>query len=158
MRLLALDPGTDKTAALSWDSKTEKPQYGGAIHSNDELIKFLRDKDFTKNHDLLVIEMVACYGMPVGREVFETVLWIGRFQEAWSKESVLVYRKDIKMHLCNSARAKDGNIRQALIDRYGAPGTKKEPGKLYGIKTHLWAALAVAVYATDTEITKQQNN
>jgi hypothetical protein len=44
-------------------------------------------------------------------------------------------------------RAKDANIRQALIDKLGAVGTKKAPGPLYGISGHLWAALAVADYA-----------
>jgi hypothetical protein len=46
-------------------------------------------------------------------------------------------------------KAKDANIRQALIDIYGgndkAIGNKKTPGPLYGIKGDLWAALAVAV-------------
>lgn len=147
MKLLALDPGTTHTAALTWCTSSESV-ISSAIFPNEELIKLL-EVPFT---DILYIEMVACYGMPVGREVFETVLWIGRFQERWSKESELVYRRDIKIHLCNSARAKDGNIRQSLIDRYGEPGTKKAPGKLYGIKSHLWAALAVAVYASDKKL------
>lgn len=60
-----------------------------------------------------------------------------------------IFRRDIKLHLCNSVRAKDANIRQALIDRYGgkekAIGKKKSPGPLYGIKSHMWAALALAV-------------
>jgi hypothetical protein len=53
------------------------------------------------------------------------------------------------MHLCNSMRAKDANVRQALIDRFGPVGTKKQPGKLYGVATHYWAALGVAVYSAD---------
>ena len=59
----------------------------------------------------------------------------------------MVYRRDVKMWLCGTPRAKDPNIAQALRDKYGDPGTKKNPGKIYGVKSHLWAALAVADYA-----------
>ena len=101
----------------------------------------------------VVIEMVACYGMAVGAEVFETVFWIGRFWEIARRDIGVtrLYRKDVKMHLCNSMRAKDGNIRQALIDKLGAPGTKKNPGPTYGIKADIWAALAVAVTFAETK-------
>lgn len=144
MLILALDPGTEKTASVSWNS-SNKTQLS-RIMPNEELIEKIKDGF---GYDLLAIEMVACYGMPVGREVFETCLWIGRFIQQWPKDYVLIYRKDVKVHLCHSARAKDSNIRQALIDRFGGPGTKKAPGILYGVKTHMWAALAVAVYTGD---------
>jgi hypothetical protein len=42
-------------------------------------------------------------------------------------------------------------VRQALIDRLGPQGTKKNPGPTYGMRSHLWAALAVAVYAGDVK-------
>lgn len=105
----------------------------------------------------LAIEMIASYGMPVGREVFETCLWIGRFIQAWhSPETVrLVYRRDVKLHLCGTAKAKDANVRQALLDLFprtggGATpqiGTKAQPGPLYGVSTHAWPALGVAITA-----------
>jgi hypothetical protein len=64
-------------------------------------------------------------------------------------------RKDVKLHLCGSPRAKDANIRQALLDRYGgkekAIGSKHQRGPLYGIRSHLWAALAVAVTYQETK-------
>ncbi|MBV8782506.1 MAG: hypothetical protein JO353_14005, partial [Phycisphaerae bacterium] len=55
-------------------------------------------------------------------------------------------------------RAKDGNIRQALIDRFGptkerAIGKKKSPGPLYGMSGDCWSALAVAVTYADQRIT-----
>lgn len=95
--------------------------------------------------------------MPVGKEVFDTCLWIGRFMETWSSQCQLVYRKDIKIHLCGTVRAKDANVRQALIDRHEPTGggkvpqigTKQKPGPLYGIKKDVWSALAVAVYYDD---------
>ena len=101
----------------------------------------------------LAIEMVASYGMPVGKEVFETVRWTGRFQQAfWKPENVnLVYRKDVKMHLCHSMRAKDPHVWQAILDLYGgkdkAVGNKANPGPLYGVKSHARSALAVALTA-----------
>src|SRR5678809_428964 len=84
------------------------------------------------------IEMIASYGMAVGREVFETCLWIGRFVQAARGEHTLVYRRDVKMHLCGNNAARDSNIRQALIDRFGpgkdkAIGRKALPGPLYGV-------------------------
>ncbi len=102
-------------------------------------------------HAILVIEQIESFGMAVGREVFETVFWTGRFAEAWCpKRFERMPRREVKQHLCRSARATDSNIRQALIDRFG-PGTdkafgkKKAPGPLFGITGHKIAALAVAI-------------
>ena len=97
--------------------------------------------------------MIACYGMPVGAETFETCLMIGRILEIWERRNIphrLVFRREVKMHLCGTMKAKDPNIRQALIDKLGVVGTKKNPGPLHGVSSHLWAALAVAVFAIDT--------
>jgi hypothetical protein len=63
----------------------------------------------------------------------------------------LVYRRDVKMFLCGSNRAKDGNIRQALLDLVGPQGTKKAPGPTYGLRGDEWAALAVAVTISGAE-------
>jgi hypothetical protein len=58
--------------------------------------------------------------------VFETCVWIGRFIEAWARFADvlshgprLVYRKDVKLRLCGTVKAKDPNVRQALLDLYG---------------------------------------
>lgn len=54
------------------------------------------------------------------------------------------------MLLCNSMKAKDSNITQALIDLFAkdtpnkGKGTKKEPGYFYGFKKDVWQAFAVA--------------
>jgi hypothetical protein len=53
------------------------------------------------------------------------------------------------MNLCNSMKAKDSNIRQALIDRFGEVGVKKAPGWFYGFKKDVWAAYAVGVTYLD---------
>lgn len=155
--MIAIDPGPTESAWLVYE---EGAVVEMAIEDNQDLLHRLRGELFSDAPSALqtvAIEMVASYGMSVGRDVFETVYWIGRFSEAVGGAE-RVYRKDVKMHLCANSRAKDSNIRQALIDRYGgtggkqaAIGTKKEPGPLYGMKSHLWSALAVAVTYEDTK-------
>lgn len=149
MTILAIDPGPVQSAYVVWDDERVAER---GIVPNAEMLEITRQQVWLS--DQCAIEMVASYGMPVGREVFETVLWAGRFYQAWVQdrgfpEPTLVYRLTVKQHLCHDSRAKDANIRQALIDRLGAPGTKKKPGATYGIKADEWAALALAVTVAD---------
>ncbi len=114
--------------------------------SNQELLDILLKLYEPRN---IAIEMVACYGMPVGKEVFETCVWIGRFEQALRCNSAkiikYIYRQEEKTNLCHTMKAKDSNIRQALIDRFGVVGTKKQPGWFYGFKKDIWQAYAVGV-------------
>jgi len=141
--VLALDPGTIKSAFIVWDGVRVR---NSGIVENTQLLEMLKSGDLMP-YDLVAIEMIACYGMPVGAEVFTTCRWIGRFEERCKMPAMLVFRKDVKLHLCGTPRAKDGNIRQALIDKHGVVGTKKNRGPLFGISSHIWASLAVADYA-----------
>jgi len=145
MAILAIDPGTTESGWCLFDGNRV---INAGVMQNPDLLAFIPVVD---DADALAIEMVASYGMPVGREVFETVRWIGRMQQVWHNPEAVrfVYRQDVKLHLCGSPRAKDANIRQALIDKLGPVGTKAAPGPLYGIKSHVWSALAVAVTAFD---------
>lgn len=146
MNIIAIDPGCTESAWLVY--------IGGKIHDFGK-----HENEYVRDYllcspppDHLAVEMIASYGMPVGKEVFETCLWIGRFIEAWNKPYTLIYRKDVKMHLCGTTRAKDANVRQALIDRFGPPGTKGNPGATYGISKDVWSALAVAVTHCDKSV------
>ena len=133
--ILAIDPGTTQSAWVLYSSKKTEltPQLvDKGICENGELLSMLKEKHLIdrSNVEKLYIEMIASYGMAVGKTVFETCVWIGRFIEAWSGEYEYVYRKDVKMHLCGTTKAKDSNIRQAIMDKYGstreaAIGTKK---------------------------------
>lgn len=147
--ILAIDPGTTESGyAYLMEGKVVE----SGVEPNDRMLKLVARQlpgMMCWAVDTLAIEMIASYGMAVGREVFETCVWIGRFKQAWhAPDDVrLVYRKDVKLLLCGSPKAKDANIRQALIDLLGPQGTKKEPGPTYGVRSHAWAALGVAVTA-----------
>lgn len=162
MIVIGLDPGTEKTAVVGFDAEgsgrpfTDIPRViFHFVQTNEHVLEVLHHPGYEwfddTRYTVLVLEQVESFGMAVGREVFETVFWTGRFAQAWSPRSFArMPRRTVKQHLCHTARATDSNIRQALIDRFGpgqdkAIGTKKAPGPLYGVKGHEMSALAVAV-------------
>lgn len=157
--ILAIDPGTEQSG---WCTLDGGRVIGSGVMPNAEMLDNLRQAFWCDYR--LCIEMIASYGMAVGREVFETCVWIGRFQQAWhAPEAVeLVYRRDVKLHLCGTAKAKDANIRQALLGLFPRTGggktpqvgTKAQPGPLYGVSSHAWPALAVAITARDTKASR----
>jgi hypothetical protein len=94
----------------------------------------------------IAIEKIESYGMPVGREIFDTVYWTGRFAERLDPIPVeWIPRKRVVTIICGSSRAKDQNVRQALIDRFGGQEAIRKGGPLYKISGDVWSALAVAV-------------
>lgn len=148
-QIIAIDPGTTDGAYVVWDCTTEK-LIESKILPNDKLLEFIKQQEFTTE---VFCEMIACYGMAVGKETFETCVWIGRCEQICADRGhsfSRVYRLAVKVHHCHSAKAKDPNVRQALIDRFGIVGTKKAPGPLWGVASHIWSALAIATFASDT--------
>ena len=120
MRVLAIDPGPTKSG---WCLLENGAPRAGGWDGNEIII--------TQTHfeATLVIEDIGNYGMAVGRDTFDTCKWMGRFDQAHTTDAIFIPRPTIKTHLCGVASAKDGNVRQALIDRFGgdevAVGGKK---------------------------------
>lgn len=147
MIVVALDPGTEQSALVTYDGLRVDRHFTA---SNENLwVELL--KEFSGADACLVVEDIQSYGMSVGVEVFRTVRFTGFLEGKWHpRPTHFLSRREIKLHLCHTVKATDSNIRQALIDRFGptkerAIGTKKDPGPLYGLKGHEFAALAVAV-------------
>lgn len=156
MRLLAIDPGPAESAWLLFDTDTFLPLRWEKTRNAEVLGAFA-------SGEALAVEALASYGMPVGVETFETAYAIGAFERRWldigGPEPIRVYRREVKLHICGDSRAKDSNMRQALIDRYGgsrkaAIGLKASPGPLYGMSGDCWSALAVAITAAERDATE----
>ena len=151
MKVLAIDPGNRQSAWCMIDGETLKP-----LSFGKEENQVVLDAVQHLSYDSIVIERVASYGMAVGRDVFETCEWVGRFTQAASVPPDYVYRQEEKLHLCGDSRAKDTNIRRALIDRFAkhdiknGKGTKKNPDWFYGFSADVWQAYAVAVTYVET--------
>lgn len=145
-RILAIDPGSERSA---WLVLLDGHPIHFGLEDNAEVLTLLRTG---LAGSPTVIEQIESYGMPVGREVFETVRWAGRFEEAAANLGAhvqLMPRRTVKLAICRDTRAKDANIRQALIDRYGGPTVTRKGGVLYGISKDVWSALAIAVTAAE---------
>lgn len=153
MIILAIDPGPTESAYVLLNDDLKPCKFGKV--PNEHLLELIykRMVYFPDTH--FVIEMVASYGMAVGADVFETVFWTGRFWNQAEQHSdctrTRIYRKDEKMNLCHNMRAKDSNIRQALIDRFAkhdiknGKGTIKNPDWFHGFSKDVWQAYAVGV-------------
>lgn len=144
MIILGIDPGTTVSGWALYDSGNV---IDSGISDNDDMLYGLPGMPA----DIMAIEVMEARGMPLGNESIETIVWTGRFIQAWPHEWQRVKRSAVKLHLCGSNKAKDANVRAALIDKLGAPGTKSKPGNTYGVSSHGWAALAVAVFADEVK-------
>ena len=149
--LLAIDPGDEYSAFVFMDMETYKPLYFAKEKNEDTT---------AVNVKHVACEMIAFYGMGVGAHVFWTCVVIGKFitllEQAGCKVDY-IYRKDEKMNICKSMKAKDSNIRIALVDRFAqfdkktGKGTKKNPDWFYGFSADCWQAYAVGTTWIDIQ-------
>ena len=168
--ILAIDPGNIESGVVIIRERDLKPLAAEKITNEELLDNLLMDRyervDDKESINHLAIEMIASQGMAVGQTVFETCVWIGKFIQVFYGEEIkikYIYRKDEKINLCNSMRAKDSNIIQALIDRFApntpnkGKGTKSNPGWFYGFKKDIWQAYAVGVTYYDMYLKEDKN-
>jgi hypothetical protein len=166
LKIMAVDPGSEESAFIIIHTEPRPKMVDVGIVDNIAMFgvinNFWKEDSFQTERDIesgqnsewvhkqLLIEDIESFGMPVGYHVFQTVRWTGRFDREWwhlsNQGARYVKRSKIKQTLCGSARAKDSNIRQALLDIWGPVGTKKAPGLIYGVSKDMWSALAVATF------------
>lgn len=141
--LLAIDPGSEESGWCMIGEKL-RPEKSGKAQNRDLLHGIYTCGEISR----CVIERIESYGLGVGRTVFDTCIWTGRFVEACAKRDIPVWllpRREVKLHLCGRMSAKDANIVAALRERFGDKGTKREPGWFYGFKGDIWQAYALGV-------------
>ncbi len=147
-RIIAIDPSNLHSAFVVMNDRCQISHKG--IVDNDEVVSLIHNSPITTE---IVIEGIQSYGMPVGADVFDTVFWIGIFYKTSIDVGIMpakLLRTTIKGAICHDSRAKDSNIRAALIERFGKTGTKKLPNPYYNdsivkMKADIWSALAVGL-------------
>lgn len=157
--LLGIDPGTTQSAYALYAVGAK----AASLSKKADNLVILNDlKNLSFVADFMVMEQLKAYGH-ASDSLFFTAMWTGRFISAWlsgDKEGeryTLLPRKTIVAQLCGTVRAKDKDVRMALVDYFtsiGAKqgggkipviGTKKSPGTLFGYSQDRWAALSAAV-------------
>ena len=151
MHVMAIDPGPELSGVVIHNGTTH---CAFGIWDNLSILDLIEMPEKYGKFDRVIIEEIAGYGMPVGKNVFMTVFWSGRFYDRAKTAGIpidLIPRKQVKMHLCGNTTAKDKNIIIAIVDRvdpyrefgnYGK-GTKNNPGPFYGFSKDVWQAYAL---------------
>ncbi len=150
MIVFGIDPGSKKSGYVIFDGTNI---LGKGELENEEIIKKMDDADEELPEVITVaIEQIRGYGLVCGDDTFDTCEWGGhyaRYAMTLGCSVRMIPRKEIKKHLCGNTTTNDKYVRQALIDRLGEQGSKKNPGPTFGIAGHTWAALAVCVTCYD---------
>lgn len=148
MLILGIDPGPKQSAYVVYSNRAE--HIGGLdIVTN----KYLRDLLLSNDFHKIAIEIPSLRGSIVWQQVIDTAFEAGRIiGDCWN--FVKVNPQQWRRHITGLVNAKDVQVKQCLMARFGTKGTKKNPGKLYGVKSHIWDALGIAVYAGDCLVNK----
>lgn len=148
--IFAIDPGSTQSAYCMM-GRDARPIHFAKL-PNEDLILLLRN--YSVHISTVVIERVASYGMPVGREVFDTCEWIGRYTQVAADLKLpveYILRQEEKLAICKSPKANDATIRKALIDRFAkhdfktGKGRSSSPDFFYGFKADVWSAFSVGI-------------
>lgn len=151
MKIAGLDPGTGESGFVV----IETEPFAILLHTielNHKLISEVRPE--MTRCDAFGCEWMEEQGIRLNDDTTETVLWAGAmiWEWGWWDRVELVRPRAIKKHLYGANTGNDSRKRQSLIERFGDPGTKRQPGPLYGIKGHEWSALAVAVVVAERHL------
>ena len=152
MVILGIDPGAAKSGIVVWDGQKVTAH---KELENWEVLSSLYNGQHQEDRAYMAIERLRGYNIPAGNELIDTIEWYGRFIEAatfnkFFTQVIPIPRGEVLKHFdVQKGRGTDSGLRAALIDRIGPIGTRKEPGPCYGITSHCWSALAVAITAAD---------
>jgi Holliday junction resolvasome RuvABC endonuclease subunit len=148
--VLGIDPGPTNCGAVLYNTEARAVCF---VWKDLTVAEALRSIEC--GPELVAIERVQSYGI-AGASLLRTAEVGGMLHHCASSEGldvVWLYRREVLRGLDVTGKGnRDSLVRQRLIeihggDRASAVGTKAKPGPLYGVASHAWQALAVAVVA-----------
>jgi len=139
--IFAVDAGSEKSAYVVFNPSTQRIESMG-IETNADLLRTLVAP---LRISVFAFEKLTPYGFPVGKEVFETIEWNGRFRQAAERHNVTVFpvtRKQCVIHHTGRSTGGDKEIRASMIARFPNEDIAR-------CGSDIRSALAIAAYASD---------
>lgn len=153
MIVLGIDPGPTHCGVVVYDTSPRSACFAWKALTVAEAIHVI--EAYAGRAGLVAIERVQSYGI-AGASLLRTAEVGGMLHQCATNlglDVMWLYRREVLRGLDVTGKGnRDSLVRQRLIeihggDRASAVGTKAKPGPLYGVASHAWAALAVAVVA-----------
>ena len=155
MIILAIDPGPVTCGVVVYDPQARRVLRSWKADPVEEVLTTISAWKLREGSRLLVaIERVQSTGQS-GASLLQTSEVVGRLQQRALDlviSVVLLYRREVCSALHVHGAGKDAQVRQRMIEIHGgskeiAVGRKANPGPLYGVASHAWQALGLAVVA-----------
>lgn len=154
--ILAIDPGPSKCGAVLYDADayTASPFLGGCP-STAELLDHLASEAW-EPPALVLVERVQSYGIS-GASLLQTAEVYGHVAGICRVRGVRfggAYRKEVCDALMVRGGSRDKQVRERVLEHLGTHhglaakavvGRKATPGPAYGIASHAWQALGLAI-------------
>lgn len=157
--IVAIDPGPKTSGIVRWRPSELRVVQSSSQYDTKAMLEGLRTGSLECYR--LLVEDMQPMGV-VGRDVIDNAKLVGRIEEILEergKQFRLVRRSWVKITLCGSSRAKDPHLTRVVKDmvremhgldddrqlRGRVSKTVNEPGPLYGVSGHAWAALALVM-------------
>lgn len=158
MRVLAIDPGTEKGAvvALTVTAVNKAPVIDNVCMMESEAIA---DLIHESRYDVIICERIARGGM-ADKNVLQTAEWVGAYREnarQTKQPFVFMLRSTVKSVLKVTGKNTDPKVRDVLLAKYATTmrnhgkGTKDNKGYFYSFNSHCFQAFALY----DTWLTKE---
>jgi hypothetical protein len=153
---IGIDPGplTSGVVVLDRDGRVVLSEHAADV---DRVLAIL-SPGWPDRSSAAGIERIQSRGI-AGASLFQTAEMGGRFFQAalyYGHTARWIYRREVLAALDVTGKgSRDAMVRQALIEVYDGStsiGTKRNPGPLYGVKSHAWQALAVAWVVREMEV------
>jgi len=155
MRILAIDPGPKTCGVVLYDTAEARVLDADKARTvEDVLAQITRMAASGASIDLVACERVQSYGIS-GAHLLQTAEIFGR---VWDRAHwhglpfAPLYRREVlrELDLLGARGNRDAAVRERMIEMHGgtkraAVGVKASPGPLYGVSSHAWQALGLAV-------------